>query len=145
MAIGRILVAQENRALIDRTAASLGATPDNPEVLGSEDGMRFLTHFTRLARAGAPPRLCVIDDPLLGLGGPVAALCARAVERGLGLAPTPFLFYTPRAADDELKHLLSRVGRAVHLARSADLPVEEQSRRLTIAIEKLLVQLGGKA
>ena len=40
--------------------------------------------------------------------------------------------------------MLARVGRAVHLQRLADLPVEEQARRLAIAVEKLLVQLGGK-
>lgn len=144
MANGSILMAQELRALVDVTAATLQARPDAPEVVGCDDGALFLTQYTRLLRAGQTPRLCVLDTRLPGLPTLAIALGVRAVERGLGIPPTPILFHTAEPASDELRQLLTRVGRAVHLQRTAELPVEEQGRRLTIAVEKLLVQLGGK-
>lgn len=144
MANGRILMAQEVRALVDHCASALQARPDAPEVVACEDGGQFLTHYTRLVRAGQAPRLCIFDPRLGGLPALAVGLGVRAVERGLGLPPTPLLLHTAEAATDDIRQLLGRVGRAVHLQRPADLPVEEQARRLGIAIEKLLAQLGGK-
>ena len=144
MANGRILMAQELRGLVEAAATALQARPDGPEVIACEDGGIFLTHYARLLRAGQPPRLCVLDTRLPGLPAMAAGLGARAVERGLGLPPVPILFHTAEGASDELRQMLGRVGRAVHLQRLAELPLEEQARRLSIAVEKLLVQLGGK-
>jgi len=144
VANGRILVTQEVRGVAELAGAALQAKPDAPEFVTCEDGGLFLTQFTRLIRAGQPPRLCVLDLRAPGLGAAVAAYGARAVERGLGLAPTPILFYTAEPAGDELRQLLSRIGRAVHLQRGVELPEEEQARRLSIAVEKLLAQLGAK-
>ncbi len=144
MSNGRILIAQDNRGLMELTAANVGRQANPPEVIVCEDGALLLTQFTRLARSGQGPRLCVVETELKGLTGVVAAYSMRAVERGLGHGPVPILFYTPEPASDEFKQLLSRVGRAVHLQRATDLPVEELARRLAIAIEKLLAQLGGR-
>lgn len=137
-------MAQELRGVIESAAAVLHARPDGPEVIACEDGGGFLTQYARLLRGGQPPRLSVLDTRMAGLPAMAAALGARSVERGLGLPPIPILFHTADGTSDEMRQMLARVGRAVHLQRLADLPVEEQARRLAIAVEKLLVQLGGK-
>jgi hypothetical protein len=142
---GRILMAQELRSVVELTTTALQADANAPDVVACDDGALFLTQFTRLVRAGQAPRLSILDPRLAGgVSGAAAAIGARSVERGLGLSPIPILFHTAEPAGDELRALLGRVGRAVHLQRNVDLPVEEQSRRLAIAIGKLLLQIGGK-
>lgn len=145
MSNGRILVAQELRSIVDLTTTALQADPNAPDVVACEDGALFLTQYTRLLRAGQAPRLSILDPRLGGsVTGAAAAIGARSVERGLGIAPIPILFHTAESAGDEMRALLGRVGRAVHLQRNAELPLAEQGRRLAIAIGKLLQQIGGK-
>jgi hypothetical protein len=144
VANGRILLADDGRALGDALRPVLRQKPDLPEVLTAEDGAAYVTEFTRAARAGESPRLCIINTRLPKLEGRAAALAQRSVERGLGVGPVPIFFYTGDPADDEFKAFLTRCGRAVHFVRVLDLPMEEQARRLGVAIEKLLLQLGGR-
>ncbi len=139
----RILLADGNRALSERTAEALRGRPGAPELVGVEDGGRFLMHFSRLARAGQTPKLCVLETQLAQVSGGAAALMMRAVERGLSLAPVPLLFYTLDPVDDALKRLIGRLGRAVHLQKAPGLSTDEHSGRLVQALERLMAQLGG--
>jgi hypothetical protein len=138
-------MAQELRSIVDLTTTALQADSNAPDVVACDDGALFLTHYARLLRAGQAPRLSVLDPRVTGsVSGAAAAIGARSVERGLGHPPIPILFHTAEPAGDDMRALLGRVGRAVHLQRNAELPAEEQSRRLAIAIGKLLQQIGGK-
>jgi len=142
---GRILMAQEQREIVDLTTVALQADANAPDVVACDDGALFLTHYARLLRAGQAPHLSVLDLRVPGnVSGAAAAIGARSVERGLGQSAIPILFHTAESAGDDLRALLGRVGRAVHLQRNAELPAEEQSRRLAIAIGKLLQQIGGR-
>ncbi len=143
MATARILLAEE-AGLAPFAPTLLGDAADAPKVVPVQDGARCLTAFTKLVKARQPPLLVVLDDPLPRVTGRGTATAMRAIERGLGLKPTPVLFYTAEAADESLKALLSKLGRAVHLQRPADEPPAEQARRLGVAVGRLLAQLRGK-
>jgi len=142
---GPILFAHADRAFTEALSAALREQPAMPPLVSVADGAAALGEYLRAHRAGAAPRLVIADLALPRLDGRATALALRATERGLATPPAALLLYTAEAAGDELKALLSRCGRAVHLQRPTALPVAEQARRLMIAIEKLLAQLGGRA
>jgi CheY-like chemotaxis protein len=142
---GPILIAHADGTLVEALGASLRDHPAMPPLVGAGDGATLLAEYVRAHRAGTPPRLVIVDLALPRLDGRATALSLRAAERGLASPPAALLFYTVEAATDDLKALLSRCGRAVHLQRPTALPLAEQVRRLTVAIEKLLAQLGGRA
>ncbi len=113
-----------------------------PELFPVNDGGRLITAFTKLAKAGKPPKLVILDEPLRKVTGRSVALSVRAIERALGLSPTAILFFTEQPADEAFKSFLSTLGRAVHLQRPGS-DVEQQARRLGQATARLLAQLGG--
>ena len=89
--------------------------------------------------------LVVLDEDLPRVSGRSTALAVRALERAFDLKPTALLLYTEEPADDELKAFLAGLTRAVHLRRRAELPPEEQAKRLGKAVDRLLKQLRGNS
>ncbi len=142
MAEGRMLLADADTKLGERTIEALRAEA-GPEVVWCDSGTKLVSVYARLAKARKPPVLSVLEVGLGPLDGRAAAQAMRAIEKGLGQPPVPILFYTTAPADDELRGFLSRLGRAVHLQKAADLPTEELAKRLAIAVKRLLAKLGG--
>jgi len=140
---GRIILAEDSRMMAELTADQLRQRPEFPASVVCDDGFRALSVFTKLQRSGQPPSLVILDMHMPRIGGATTALAMRAVERGLRAPTAPILFYTVDVADEQLKGLLGRVGRAVHLQKAGDARVEEQARRLVVAVERLLAQLRG--
>lgn len=140
MASGRILMA-ENVGLAEPTRQLLKAQ-GAPDLFPVADGGRLVTAFTKLAKAGKPPKLIILDEPLRKVCGRSVALCVRAIERAMGMSPTAILFFTAEPADPGFKTFLAELGRAVHLQRPEQ-EVELQARRLGQATARLLAQLGG--
>lgn len=143
MAEGRILLADPNRDLGERAAGLMREAGPGVQLVHCEDGFKCVSVFARLARAKKPPVLIVTDVDLPTLNGSATAQAVRAIEAGLGLPPTPLLFYTAAPADEAFRGFLTRLGRAVHLQRPDGLPDDEQARRLVAAIGKLLAKLKG--
>jgi CheY-like chemotaxis protein len=119
-------------------AAQLGGMPP---VVAVADGALAVGRFVEAARGGTPPALVVVDDALPRVGGRGVVRAIRAVERGLGLAPTAVLLYSAAPADEDIRLFLREVGRAVHLQRPAEHPLAEQARRFALASQRLLAQL----
>lgn len=142
MAGTRILLAEDSKLLGELVQESLGSASGH-EVVVCEDGFKCVSVFARLARARNLPALVILDIQMPAITGMSVARAMRAMERGLGLEPTAILFFTVQGADDQLRGWLSELGRAVHLQKGSDTQVEEQARRLSVAVERLLKQLGG--
>jgi len=137
--------------LVERTGLAgaarqvVAGLPGAPELVALDDGAKCVGAFTKLAKAGHPPVLVVLDEDLPRVSGRSTALAVRALERAFDLKPTALLLYTEEPADDELKAFLAGLTRAVHLRRRAELPPEEQAKRLGKAVDRLLKQLRGNS
>jgi hypothetical protein len=138
-----MLLCDGDQALGERTVEALKADATAPEVVWCDTGVKLVSVFARLAKMKKPPVLAVLEVELPMLGGAAAAQALRAIEKGLGLPATPLLFYTTSPADEAFRGFLSHVGRAVHLQKAADVPPDEQAKRLAVAVKRLLAKLGG--
>jgi CheY-like chemotaxis protein len=78
-------------------------------------GDDFLAEFMRLYLAKKLPDLALLDVEMPGLSGVHAAAALRGIERGLGLAPRPILFFTARPCDEPFRRVMETLGRAAHL------------------------------
>lgn len=143
MATERIFLV-ENAGLADQARQALALIESPPELVALDDGAKCVGAYAKLANAGRPPLLVIIDEPLARIGGRATALAVRAVERALEMKPTAILLYSTTASDDDLKAFLSTVGRAVHLQRKPALAEEDRAKRFAKAIDRLLKQVRGK-
>lgn len=143
MARERILVGQDE-ALVEAARPLVGRLDPELDLVGVGDGARCVVAFTKLLRAGKPPLLAVLDDDLARIDGEGCARSMRAIERAFDADPVAILFYADQPADDARKALLGQLGRAVHLQRKTDEPVEAQAKRLAKALAKLVSQVRGQ-
>jgi CheY-like chemotaxis protein len=137
-----MLLADADAKLGERTIEAVRADA-GPDVVWCDTGTKLVSVYARLAKAKKPPVLSVLELGLASLDGRATAQTIRAIEKGLGQPPVPILFYTTAPADEDLRGFLSRLGRAVHLQKAADLPPEELAKRLSVAVKRLLAKLGG--
>ncbi len=142
MATERILLI-EHAGLAADARAAVQAIPNGPDLLAMDDGAKGIGAFTKLASAGAPPVLVVLDEALPRISGRATARAIRAVERACDLPPTAILVYSEGAADADLKAFLAEVTRAVQMPRKPSASPEERQRRIGTAIQRLLAQVRG--
>ncbi|MCB9525862.1 MAG: hypothetical protein H6702_21170 [Myxococcales bacterium] len=140
--MGQLLLV-DDAGLAEPGSALLQRLQDAPELVAVTDGMAGVERFTQLVARGTPPLLVVVDEVLPRIAGRNVLRAIRAVERAFGLQPTAALLYASAPADESMKAFLSEVGRAVHLVRPADQPIQEQARRFVLASRKLLSQVRG--
>lgn len=101
------------------------------EVTAFGTGEQFLQAATAQLTRG-PIALAVVDLDLMGLGGPALALALRAVERGLGAAPTPLLFFTARPCDAAYQRLIELCQPARYLGKGAEGPQQAAARLVQV-------------
>lgn len=121
---------------------AIGQSVADCAVTPCADGVTLLAEYVRRLRADDPPAMVVCELSLSGIDGEATIQAMRAAERGMGAQPVPILAYAERRADDALTAFIKTVGHLVHLRRPATAAVPEQTRRLEVALGKLLTQLG---
>ncbi len=135
--MGQLLLV-DNAGLAEPGVALFQRVPDAPEIVAHADGRDAVEAFARMARAGAPPVLVVVDEDVPRIEGRNVLRAIRAIERAFGLSATAALVYSSQPADAGMKGFLSEIGRAVHLVRPVDQPPAEQARRFVLASRKLI-------
>lgn len=111
------------------------------EVSGLPTPQAFVTAAVQALEAGRKPGLVIMSGDASTLDALEAALGLRAVEPLWGLGPIPLVVYTTASADDELKAMLTLIGNARYIRRSAEAQVEEQVSRL----DTMMARLTGRA
>ena len=69
-----------------------------------------------------------------------AALAMRGVEAGLGIEPTPLVFFSSQPCDDRAKQVLRHCGRAIYVNKVASPNLAELASR----VEQVLINLVSK-
>lgn len=140
----RVILAVDDRSLGGAACEKLEALAARPDVLVCHNGATCLREYAALLETGGKASLVLLDLEQVTLGKFPTARAIRAVERGWGLdAPAPIVFYTEQEVDEPFKAVLSEVGRAVHLQKTAAAGTDEQARLIAVAGERLLSQVGG--
>lgn len=140
MATQRIFLA-EKAGLALQAREALAHIEDPPDLVALDDGAKCVGAFAKLAQAGKGPLLIILDVPLPRISGRGTAFAIRAIERALDLKPTAILFYAEARSDEDTKAFLGQIKRAVHLQRKPEQSDEDQAKRLSKAIDKLLAQV----
>ena len=139
--MARQILLADNAGLADAVFMLLERMSNAPELVAISDGMEATVAFTKMIASGRPPAIVVLDESIPRITGRAMVRTFRSIERAFSQPSTPVLLYSSSPADASMKSFLSEVGRAVHLARPIDKPMEEQARRFVLATRKLISQV----
>lgn len=109
-------------------------------VIPAADGQAFLEVFTRMVREGNPADLVMLDVQMPVMDGFHAALAMRGIEVGLGIEPTPLVFFSSHPCDERAQQVLRRCGRAIYVNKVASPNLAELASR----VEQVLINLVSK-
>lgn len=112
--------------------------PPSAEFTVCPDGLHCLQAFTQAVKLGRAPALTVLD---LSRQRPTpwsTAQMIRAVEAGLGAAPSPLLWLSSEAATPEIEGWLKHLGRSVFLQKSPALDARGLAQTLSATVERLV-------
>ncbi len=103
-----------------------------------DSGESLIYHITRSFIEKKSIDLIILDIRMPHLTGIGAANAIRAIEKAFGIKAIPFLFFSAKQADEELKKLIEHTSPAYFINKGASSNIEELEKRLTITIRSIL-------
>ncbi|MCX7991952.1 MAG: response regulator, partial [Proteobacteria bacterium] len=95
-------------------------------------------HFTKLLLDKKKADLIILDIRMPHLSGIGAGNAVRAIEKAFKVSPVPFLFFSAKQADDELKKLIEHTAPAYYLNKGATSNIDDLSKRLITSVLTIL-------
>lgn len=103
-----------------------------------DSGESLIYHFTKLLIEKKKTDLIILDIRMPHLTGIGAANAIRAIERAFNVSAIPFLYFSSKEADDELKKLIEHTAPAYYLNKGASTNIEELEKRLIKSVMAIL-------
>ncbi len=103
-----------------------------------DSGESLVYYLTKSFLEKKPIDLIILDIRMPHLTGIGAANAIRAIERAFGIKPIPFLFFSAKQADEELKKLIEHTTPAYFINKGASANIEELEKRLTKSVTSIL-------
>ena len=125
----------------DLVSAGIQEISSALELVCVSDGVQCIGSHAKLARAGRPPLVVVLEYQMDYVNGVHAARLIRAIESGLGVSPSAIIFRCDESEIEDINALTKAIGRAAPLKRIGGSSLEAQGQRLVKAIAKILSQL----
>lgn len=103
-----------------------------------ESGESLIYNFTKLLLDKKHADLIILDIRMPHLSGIGAANAIRAIEKAFNVKQVPFLFFSAKQADDDLKKLIEHTAPAYYLNKGATTNIDDLSKRLTASVLSIL-------
>ncbi len=103
------------------------------EVIDTENGLEFVTSYTKLLNEGVIPAFVILDLNMPVMDGLTAARTIRALEEKMGVPNVPIVFFSSVKADDALRKQMELLAPANYINKGGEDP-----ERLAKRVEMLL-------
>ena len=133
----RVLLAGYTPAQTDIMTVSFVKNGFADEVISSTDGEDFLTKIISLIRKKEYPKLVIIEVSIPIMNGINAALCMRAIEKGIGREKTPILFFTAKPLDEQFVRAIKFLSPAKFVPLAPKIEMEDFHQRIVQVVDLL--------
>lgn len=103
-----------------------------------DSGEALIYQFTKFLIDKKKVELIILDIRMPHLSGIGAANAIRGIERAFNVSHVPFLFFSAKQADDDLKKLIEHTAPAYYLNKGATTNIDDLSKRLTASVLSIL-------
>lgn len=103
-----------------------------------ENGESLIYNFTKLLLEKKYVDLIILDIRMPHLSGIGAGNAIRAIEKAFNVPKVPFLYFSAKQADDDLKKLIEHTAPAYYLNKGATSNIEDLSKRLINLVKSIL-------
>ena len=134
----RVITAGYSGVQNDLLIASLMRAKFADSVEPCANGEEFLKLMTRILHNKEKPRLVVLEVQMAIMNGINSALCLRSIEKGIGKAKVPILFFTRKPLDDMFSKAIKFLTPAKYVPLPKDADAEIFRNRADQVAELLL-------
>ncbi len=113
------------------------------EVNDSENGLDFVSAYTRLLNEKKRPAFVILDLNMPVMDGLTAARTMRALEKKMSVPNTPIIFFSSIKADDGLKKQMALLAPANYINKGSSPEPEALARRVGFLLNFILEQRQG--
>lgn len=103
-----------------------------------DSGEALIYQFTKFLIEKKQVDLIILDIRMPHLSGIGAANAIRAIEKAFNVKQAPFLFFSAKQADDDLKKLIEHTAPSYYLNKGATTNIDDLSKRLTASVLSIL-------
>ncbi|NOY64291.1 MAG: response regulator [Nitrospirae bacterium] len=115
------------------------------EVNDSENGLDFVSAYTRMINDRIRPAFVILDLNMPVMDGLTAARTMRALEKKMSLPHTPIIFFSSIKADEGLKKQMSLLAPANYINKGSSPEPEALARRVQFLLNFILEQRQGSS
>lgn len=133
----RIIIAGYTPAQSDIITMTFQRNGYAQDVKAYENGEDFLTKVTALVGKKEPPKLVIIEVGMPIMNGINAALCMRAIEKGISREKIPILFFTIKPLEEQFVRAIKFLAPAKYVPLPANVDMDTFRNRVEQVVELL--------